>query len=760
MRRRPPLALPLVLAAALFTVGADAPSAASGGAPPLLGFGLEAAAAQRDLEARFDAALRAEDLREWMRRLTAHPHPVGSPWGKENADFMAGLFRSWGYDTALEEFQVLFPTPKLRRLEMLAPTPFTAFLTEPPLPEDATSGQAAEQLPTYNAYSIDGDVTGELVYVNYGVPKDYEELERRGVGVRGKIVIARYGGSWRGIKPKVAAEKGAVGCIIYSDPSGDGYWQGDVYPKGGWRSEHSVQRGSVADMPLHSGDALTPFVGATKNAKRLKISEARTLTKIPVLPISYGDALPLLRAMGGPMAPEGWRGALPIPYHLGPGPARVRLQVAFNWDLATAYDVVAKLRGSELPDQWIVRGNHHDGWANGAADPISGMIAVLAEAKAVGELAKAGFRPRRTLVYAGWDAEEPGLLGSVEWAETHAEELQKKAVAYINTDGNMRGFFGMGGSQTLQTLMNQVARDVTDPQKSVSVAERARAWLALAGSPEEKKAAAAGKPLPIYPLGSGSDYTPFLQHLGIASLDIGFGGEDQYGQYHSIYDSFDHYVRFGDPGFAYGVALAKVGGRTVLRLSQAEVLPFDFAPMAEAVSTYVKEVGKLADDLREETAERNRRIENRTFELFDDPTQTWVVPKALPPVPHLNLAPLQNAAAALETAAGRWTKAREAQAASGKPLTPEQRTALDRILMASERALTREKGLPGRPWYRHQVYAPGQYTGYGVKTLPAVREAIELRRWPEAEEQAAVVAKVLEGFAREVDKARAILEQK
>ncbi|HEX9671800.1 MAG TPA: transferrin receptor-like dimerization domain-containing protein [Thermoanaerobaculia bacterium] len=756
MRRRSPLAVPLVLTAALLALGAAPPPAPG----PLLGFGPEAAAAQRDLEARFDAALKAEDLKEWMRRLTAHPHPVGSPWGKENAELMAGLFRSWGYETALEEFRVLFPTPKLRRLEMVAPTPFTATLTEPALPEDATSGQAAEQLPPYNAYSIDGDVEGELVYVNFGVPKDYEELERRGIDVRGKIVIARYYGSWRGIKPKVAAEHGAVGCLIFSDPSGDGYWWGDVYPQGGWRPEHGVQRGSVADMPLHSGDPLTPFVGATKNAKRLKVSEAKTLTKIPVLPISYADALPLLRAIGGPMAPEEWRGALPVPYHLGPGPARVHLQLAFNWDLATAYDVIAKLPGAELPDQWIVRGNHHDGWVNGATDPVSGMVAVLAEARAVGELAKAGFRPRRTIVYAGWDAEEPGLLGSVEWAETHASELRKKAVAYVNSDSNTRGFLGMGGSHTLQTLMNQVVRDVPDPQKRASVGERLRAYLALAGPPEAKKAASSGKPLPLYPLGSGSDYTPFLQHLGIASLDLGFGGEEQYGQYHSIYDSFDHYLRFGDPTFAYGVALAKVGGRTVLRLAQSEVLPFDFAPLAEAIGTYVKEVGKLADDLREETAERNRRIEGRTFELFDDPTQTWVVPKPLPPVPHLNLAPLQNAAAALEESVGRWAKARDAQAASGRTLTPDQRAALDRLHMTSERALTRDQGLPGRPWYRHQVYAPGQYTGYGVKTLPAVREAIELRRWREAEEQAAVVAKVLEGFARQVDKATAILDGK
>lgn len=759
---RPAIAVALAVLATCAALAQSPPAAAPAphAAAPLLGFGAEAAAAQRALEARFDASLSAADQQEWMRRLTAHPHHVGSPWGKANAEYMAGLFRSWGYETAIEEFRVLFPSPKTRLLEMTAPVPFTASLTEPPVEGDSTSGQTAEQLPTYNAYSIDGDVTGDLVYVNYGVPKDYEELERRGIDVRGKIVLARYGGSWRGIKPKVAAEHGALGCIIFSDPGGDGYYLGDVYPKGGWRPAEGVQRGSVADMPLYSGDPLTPFVGATAGAKRLRREEAPTLTKIPVLPISSADAQPLLAALGGAMAPFGWRGSLPVPYHLGPGPARVHLKLEFNWDLVPAYDVIARLRGAELPDQWIVRGNHHDGWVNGATDPVSGMVSLLDEARAVGELAKAGFRPRRTIVFAGWDAEEQGLLGSVEWAETHGEELAQKAVAYINSDSNSRGFLGMGGSATLATLVNEIARDVPDPQKGVSVGERLRAAIVIDGSPEERKAAQSGKPLPLAPLGSGSDWTAFLQHLGIASLNLGFGGEEHYGQYHSIYDSFDHFVRFIDPGFVYGVASAKVAGRAVLRLAQAEVLPFDYAPLSAAIGKYVEEVTKLADDLREETAERNRRIDDRTFELYDDPTATWVVPAKRDPVPHLNLAPLRNAAARLDKSVAAWQKARDDRATSGPALTPAERQALDAVLMASERALTRREGLPGRPWYRHQVYAPGAYTGYGVKTLPAVREAIELRRWQEAEEQAVVVAAVLDGFAREVDRAAAILRGK
>jgi N-acetylated-alpha-linked acidic dipeptidase len=653
---------------------------------------------------------------------------------------------------------VLFPTPAERVLEMVAPTRFTASLTETALPEDATSGQTDEQLPTYNAYSIDGDVTGELVYVNFGVPADYEELARRGVDVKGKIVIARYYGSWRGIKPKVAAEHGAIGCIIYTDPREDGYGAGDPYPKGGWRPEQGVQRGSVIDMPVRSGDPLTPFVGATKNAKRLKREEATTFTKIPVLPISSADALPLLRALGGPMAPGNWQGALPIPYHLGPGPAKVHLKLKFDWNIVPAYDVIARMEGSERPDQWIIRGNHHDAWVNGATDPVSGMVHLMEEARAVGELAKTGWRPKRTIVYAGWDGEEQGLLGSVEWAETHADELREKAVAYINTDSNSRGFLGLGGSHTLEVLSNQVARDVTDPKKGVSVAERMRAGRIFFGDPEDRKAAIAGGPFHLDPLGSGSDFTPFLQHLNIASINFGFGGEDEYGQYHSIYDSFDHYVRFMDPDFSYGVAAAKVGGRLVLRLSEADVLPMEFTRLADAIGTYADQVVKLADQMRTETEERSKLLDEKIYETFDDPTKTFVAPKRHDPVPHLNFAPLLNAVSTLRKSAqaydSAWSKG------AGPALPAATRAKLDAILMNTERALGTKEGLPGRTWYRHQIYAPGFYTGYGVKTLPAVREAIEERQWKAVAGNIEVLARTIEATAKEIDRATALLGEK
>jgi N-acetylated-alpha-linked acidic dipeptidase len=736
--------------------GAGGAGGAGGGSDaPLLGFSPAHAAAERALEARFDASLHREDMAPWLQRLSARPHHIGSPYGKQNADFIAGLFRSWGFDTKIEEFRVLFPTPTERKLEMVAPRRFTATLAEPPMAGDPTSGQTAEQLPVYNAYSIDGDVTGELVYVNYGVPKDYEELERRGVDVKGRIVIARYGGSWRGIKPKVAAEHGAIGCIIYSDPREDGYFQGDVYPRGGWRSDLSAQRGSVADMPLYSGDPLTPGVGATADAKRLDLKDAKTITKIPVLPISYADAQPLLQALEGPMAPEEWRGALPIPYHLGAGPARVHLKVAFDWKQVPAYDVIARLEGSELPDEWIVRGNHHDAWVNGASDPLSGLVAELEEARGVSELVKSGWRPKRTLIYAAWDGEEPGLLGSTEWAETHAVELRQKAVLYINSDSNERGFLNAGGSHTLEKMMGQVVCDVTDPETHRSVGERQRAALLVYGGPDDRKQAKAGE-LRLDALGSGSDFTPFLQHLGVAALDLSYGGEGHYGQYHSIYDDYAHYMRFMDPTMQYGVTLASTAGRVVLRTASADVLPFDFVRFADTLGRYVKEVGELADTLREETADRNKAIDEKVYEATANPTETWVTPKRQDPVPHLNFAPLENSRDRLAKSAAAYQAAFDAAGPGAEALPLEARRRLDHLLLASERALAGD-GLPRRPWYIHQIYAPGFYTGYGVKTLPGVREAIEQRNWSETGDQVAATAKVLDAFSAEIDKATAIL---
>lgn len=752
MSIRAPHLAALTTSAVFFALAAAATPPADS---PLLGFSADGSRAELERESAFARQISKAELRNWLEHLAARPHHVGSEWGRANAEWMRDLFAGWGYEARIETFEVLFPTPKVRLLEMVAPTRFRARLDEGSLAEDPTSGQKKEQLPGYNAYSVDGDVEGELVYVNYGLPADYEELAQHGIDVRGKIVLARYGGSWRGIKPKVAAERGAIGCLIYSDPSGDGYTQGDVWPKGGWRSRESVQRGSVADMPLYSGDPLTPGVGATKEAVRLPLGEAKTLTRVPVLPISYGDAEPLLRALAGPMTPESWRGALPFPYRFGPGPARVHLKLAFDWSLKPVHDVIAVLPGAELPDEWIVRGNHHDAWVNGASDPVSGMVSLLAEAKAIGTLAKDGFRPRRTLVYAAWDGEEAGLLGSTEWAEKHAAELGEKAVAYLNTDSVSRGLLGAGGSQSLERLFNEVGRAVVDPERGVSVLDRARAAAIAQGDEKTRARLRSRADLRLEALGSGSDFTPFLQHLGIAALNVGFGGEEQYGQYHSIYDSIAHFERFGDPGFDYVAKSAEVNGRLTLRLSQADVLPLTLDRTAEGIGEYATELRELTATLRKESEERERLLAEGSLQLAADPQQTFVAPKALDRVPFLEFAPLENAVTLLGKAAEAFEKARSAAFERG--LDAATRTELNDFLRTFERRLTSESGLPGRPWYRHQVDAPGQYTGYGAKTLPAIREAIEQRHWDEANSQIRQVARLLDDARAAIEKMTAKL---
>jgi len=686
----------------------------------LTGFSAAGAEKQRQLEAAFDSRLSAENLDAWLKRMSAQPHWVGTDFGAENARWMRQQFESWGYDARIETYQVLFPYPRVRLLEMTGPEPFTAALQAVPVEGDPYSQQGDALLPSYNAFSRDGDVEAELVFVNYGVPSDYEELEKLGIDVKGKIVIAKYYGSWRGIKPKLAAEKGAIGCIIYSDPKDDGYYQGDVYPKGAFKNPTGVQRGSVMDMPLYPGDVLTPGYAATENAQRLEREDAPTITQIPVLPISYADAEPLLRALEGPVAPPAWRGALPITYHIGPGPARVHLKLEFEWKLQPAHNVIATLKGSEFPDQWIVRGNHHDAWVHGASDPVSGMVALMEEARVVGELAKKGNRPRRTLVYCAWDAEEPGLIGSTEWVEDHLKELQEKTVAYVNTDGNGRGFIGAGGSHTLQTLVSEAAGDVTDPQTGVSVKERRVARSLTEGGSGD---------FGIYALGSGSDYTPFIQHAGIASLNLGFGGEDEGGEYHTIYDSYTHFKRFKDPDLSYGVALAKVAGRIVLRLANAEVLPFTFGPWEETVSRYLNEVMETAETMRKKVEEHNKLVARNAYGLAADPKEPVATPAAQAAIPYLDFSPLQNALAQLKKEV-ETLAAKDAQS-----LTADQKARLNRLLMETEHQLTHPEGLPRRPWYKHQIYAPGFYTGYGVKTLPGVREAIEQKNWEEAQAQ-------------------------
>jgi N-acetylated-alpha-linked acidic dipeptidase len=711
-----------------------------------------------EIERQFDASLNAAEMAGWMKTMAAEPNHVGSAHDKANAEMVLAQFRDWGWDAHIETFEVLYPTPISQTLELLGNAPFKATLTEAPIPGDETSARTKDALPAYVAYQGDGDVTAPLVYVNYGMPDDYLQLERLGVSVRGKIVIVRYGEGWRGLKPKLAQEHGAIGCIIFSDPRDDGYGAADAYPNGPGRPANGIQRGSVADMTQYPGDPLTPGVGATAAAARLSIADSPVVLKIPVLPISYGDAQHFLAALGGRVVPPGWRGALPITYHVGGDGARVHMAVKSEWPLKTIYNVVAVMKGSTYPDQWIMRGNHHDGWVFGAADPMSGHIAMMGEAKAIGALAKTGWRPKRTLVYLSWDAEEPMLLGSTEWAETHAAELKEKALVYINSDGSGRGFLNVEGSHSLQHLVNRVAADVTDPETRVSLAVRARARMQVVGTApggnEEardnaKMAADPGHDLPIRAMGSGSDYSAFLQYLGIAALNLGFGGEGQVGGvYHSAYDTYEYYSRFGDPGFAYAPVLAKTVGRVVLRIADSEVPLQRYGDFAETVSRYLDQVKRLADSKREAAQTQARMLAANAFRLADDPTKTGGPPTALKSVPHFNLAPLENAIDHLKRSAKDYDAALAAKGAAQSNATKEKLIDLAR---QTEQSLVVDVGLPGRDWYKNLIYAPGRYTGYNAKTLPGVREAIEEERWADVDRYAALTGAALDAYADRLD---------
>jgi len=728
---RPPRGL---LAIIIFTISVAAIAAQSG---------------STSWDAKFRALPQPSNIRATMERMSARPHHVGSPYDKDNAEWLLARFKEWGWDAEIETFSVLFPTPRERLLELVEPTHVAATLEEPAVAADSTSNQKSEQLPTYNAYSIDGDVTGPLVYVNYGRPEDYVVLERYGISVKGAIVMARYGESWRGIKPKVAAEHGAIGCLIYSDPKDDGFVAGATFPNGPMRPSGGAQRGSVMDMPVYPGDPLTPGVGATADAKRLAIKDARTLTTIPVMPISYADAQPLLASLTGAVVPADWRGGLPITYRFGPGAGRAHLKLAFNWDQKTLYDVIARLRGSTFPDQWVIRGNHHDAWVNGAEDPLSGMAATLEEARALGELRKQGWSPKRTIIYCAWDGEEPALLGSTEWAETHAAELQQHAVAYINSDSNGRGFLEAEGSHTLERFINDVARDVEDPETHLSVWKRKQARAIEQAKPEDKEKVRSRSDWRIGALGSGSDFTPFLQHLGVPSLNIGYGGEDTAGIYHSIYDDFYFYTHFLDTDFAYGRTLAQTGGTAVIRLADADILPFQYANLVDTVRTYDEELQMLIKQKREEIAERNREIADGVFAAIDDPRRPRVAPKVEPMPPAIELTPISRA---IEVLARRAVAVDEARAAaSKKPASTAALAAIDVKIAQSEQQLLDAAGLLHRDWFKHLLYAPGFYTGYGVKTMPGVREAIEQAQYESVPAEIARIAKALEREAAWLD---------
>jgi N-acetylated-alpha-linked acidic dipeptidase len=672
---------------------------------PIRGFPVKLVQEEQEWESKAREIPKPDRIREYIRRISDKPHHAGSPASKENAQYLLGLLQSWGVDAWIEEFEALLPTPTTRQLELISPTQFKATLEEPIVSEDKNSLDEG-QLPTYNAYSPGGDITAPLVYVNYGVPEDYEYLKQQGIDVKGKIVIARYGSSWRGVKPKVAYEHGAVACLIYSDPKDDGYYPGDTYPHGPFRPKDGVQRGSVMDIALYPGDPLSPGWASEKGSRRLPLSEVKTLQKIPVLPISYADAAPLLSSLNGPVAPETWRGALPLTYHIGPGPAVAHLQLAFDWSSHPIYDVIARIPGSDFPDQWVMYGNHHDAWVNGAADPASGLAALLETARSLADLVKQGWRPKRTVLFAIWDAEEFGLIGSTEWVEKHSGEIDKKLVAYLNSDMNGKGKLEMQGSHTLESFMAEVLRDVKEPEGSRSLFD--------------SFAPPKGDSTPefhIGPMGSGSDYTAFIHHLGVSSLNLGFNADETRGIYHSIYDSFTWYNHFSDVNYTRGRALSQVTATALMRLADAPLLPFEFRNFARTVGDYLDDLAKLkgASALHLEAARKEVEHLRKTAEVYESRY-------------HHSLEKTATAAA-------------------------DRLTAANELLFRTERSMLLPAGLPGRDWFKHQIYAPGLYTGYGAKTLPGIREAAEAGRWDEANREAEALVGVLRAVKAQIDQA-------
>ena len=717
--RRPLLCLLVV------TIALSSSSAPTAQSRSIRGFPDDAVAAQRQREEQFRKVPDSARLKEYMEAIAGDPHVAGQPSSKRVADYVLGKFKSFGLDANIETFEAMMPWPIETTVEVTGPEKYSLKVKEPVLAEDPDSG---DQTPLYNAYSSDGNVTGEVVYVNYGMPADYDKLKDLGVDVKGKIVIARYGAGWRGIKPKVAYEHGAIGCLIYSDPRDDGYYAGDVYPVGPYRPEFGAQRGSVMDMPVHAGDPLTPGWGSEPGGKKNRIEDSQTILKIPVLPISYGDALPILRQLKGKVVPNDWKGALPITYHVGPGPAQVHMNLKFEWKNRPLYDVIVRIPGSTRPDEWIIYGNHHDAWVSGADDPTSGAVSLMETARGLGEMLKTGWRPSRTIILALWDGEEWGLLGSTEWAEKHDAELKQKAAVYINSDGTGKGWLNAGGSHGLQQFMNEAAKEVMDPRTGKPIFEEARKH-AVASEPEaDRKAAEADPSLRLSPLGSGSDFTPFLQHLTLSALSIGFGGESPGGVYHSAYDTVKWYQTFSDGDYSYGRTLSQLAGTLLMRLGDAPVLPFQFGDTADTLLRYVVELEKLAADKKDSK---------------------------------VDMKPVRVAVESLKAAAQEFEKAyaNVGKANTQTLLAKRELQQINKLLLTSEQKLGNSDGLPRRDWFKHQIYAPGFYTGYGVKTMPQIREGLEEGRFTEAQGGVRTVSAAINALASQVKDAATALQQ-
>ena len=659
------------------------------------GFSTARATDQRRWEETFRAIPNAKSAREHLRILTREPHIAGTKEDYDTAIYVRDQLRSYGLSAELKEYDVWLNYPNTPSIvELITTRRQKLNIHEAAVPGDPSSTHP-KITPLFNGYAASGDVTAPVVYANYGLPNDYDELKKVGVDVKGKIVIVRYGNSFRGVKAKVAEDNGAIGCLIYSDPEDDGYMQGDVFPKGPWRPVASGQRGSVQYLFDYPGDPLTPGRPSIPGEPRLKPEEATNLTRIPVQPIAYDVARTILSQLKGPVRPRGFQGGLPFAYHVGgTSDVKLRLKTDMDYKIRKIWNVVARIDGNEEKDRWVILGNHRDAWVFGAVDPNSGSSAMLEVARGFGELLKQGWKPRRTIVFCSWDAEEYGLVGSTEWAEELAAELRTKAVAYLNLDAAVSGaHFGASSVPSLWKLMRGATRDVKDPKTGKSVYQQ---WQdrARENRPEGEQNAGEAR---IGALGSGSDYTPFLQHLGVASTDMGFGGD--YGVYHSAYDSFYWMDHFGDPGFQYHVAAAQLWGTLAMRLAAADGLSFDYTDYANQIRDYFKEAFRLA------------RVRNLAGSLDEKS--------------------VNDAVDDFAKEAERIEKSRQ------EAIRESDRTRLTKIneaLVQAERQFIDSRGLRGRAWYKHQIYAPGFYTGYAAQPLTDFRQALDDRNSANAKE--------------------------
>ncbi len=669
------------------------------------GFSAARVAAQRRWEEQFRKVPEQKSAREHLQILTREPHIAGTKEDYDTAVYVRDKLRSYGLAADLKEYDVWLNYPKTPSVLELITTRRQRLSTHEAVVTGDPTSSNPKITPLFNGYSASGDVTAPVVYANYGLPNDYDDLKKAGVDVKGKIVIVRYGNSFRGVKAKVAEDQGAIGCIIYSDPADDGYMQGDVYPKGPWRPVASGQRGSVQYLFDYPGDPLTPGRPSIPGEPRLKPEEATDLTRLPVQPIAYDVAKTILSQLKGPLRPRGFQGGLPFAYHVGgTNDVKVRLKTDMDYKIRKIWNVVARIDGNEDKDRWVILGNHRDAWVFGAVDPNSGTSAMLEVGRGFGELLKQGWKPRRTIVLCSWDAEEYGLVGSVEWAEELAAELKEKAVAYLNLDAAVSGpHFGASTVPSLWKLMRTVTRDIKDPKTGKTVYQQ---WQdrARENQPEGENTGEAR----IGALGSGSDYTPFLQHLGIASTDMGFGGD--YGVYHSAYDSFYWMDQFGDPGFHYHVAAAQLWGTLAMRLADADGLQFDYTDYAAQIKEFFAEAMRIA----------TRR--NLTGGL-DDKAMTEAIED-------------------FAKEAERVEKSRQ------EAIRNSDRARLAKIndaLIQAERQFVDPRGLRGRAWYKHQIYAPGFYTGYAAQPLTDFRQAVDDRNSANAKES---LVRIIEALKR------------